>query len=49
MFIINLEEKMYNSIKDLKNIHVGEDIWIICAGSSMNYFNPDVFNNKIYI
>ena len=40
---------MYNSIKDLKNIHVGEDIWIICAGSSMNYVNPDFFNNKISV
>lgn len=37
------------SIQDLKNIHLNEDIWIIAAGSSMNFINPSFFENKITI
>ena len=40
---------MYKDIIELKNIHRGDDIWIICAGSSMNYIQSDFFENKITI
>ena len=39
----------YKNIKELKNIHVDEDIWLILAGSSMDYVNDDFFKNKIVI
>lgn len=38
---------MYKSIKELKDKHVGEDIWVILAGSSMDYINPDFFKGKV--
>lgn len=34
---------------ELKNIHKGEDIWIIASGPSMNFVSPDFFANKISI
>ena len=34
-------------LKELKNIHSGEDIWVVAAGSTMNYINPSFFENKI--
>lgn len=37
------------SIKELKNIHKEKDIWIITAGSTMDYVNPSFFENKITI
>ena len=40
---------MYKTIKELKNVHSGEDIWIVCAGASMNYVHSDFFENKITI
>jgi hypothetical protein len=40
---------MIRSIKELKNIHFGEDIYIILSGPSCNYINADFFNNKITI
>ena len=40
---------MNKSITELKNIHKGEDIWIIGAGSSMDYVDPSFFKNKITI
>ena len=40
---------MNKNITDLKNKHKDEDIWIILAGSSMDYINTDFFNNKITI
>jgi hypothetical protein len=40
---------MYRQITELKNIHKDKDIWIICAGSSMNYVEPNFFDNKITI
>ena len=40
---------MYKSIKELKNKHQGEDIWILLAGSSMNYVNNSFFENKITV
>ena len=40
---------MYNNVTQLKNIHNGKDIWIICAGSSMNYIESEFFENKITI
>jgi|TARA_R100001015_G_C4622946_1_gene180569 hypothetical protein len=39
----------YKSIKELKNIHKGEDIWLILAGSSMDYVDKEFFENKIVI
>lgn len=35
--------------KDLKNLHKGEDIWCIAAGSSMDFIDPSFFINKIVI
>ena len=40
---------MNKTIQELKDIHKGEDIWVIGAGSSMNYINPSFFENKICI
>ena len=40
---------MYKSLKELKNKHQGEDIWILLAGSSMNYIHNSFFENKITI
>lgn len=37
------------SINSLKNIHKEKDIWIILAGSSMNYVDSSFFSNKITI
>ena len=37
------------SIKELKDIHTGQDIWIIGAGSSMDFVDPSFFDNKICI
>jgi hypothetical protein len=39
----------YKDIKSLKNKHRNEDIWIILAGSSMDYVNATFFENKITI
>ena len=38
---------MNKSIKELKNIHKGKDIWVLLAGSSMDYVNKSFFENKI--
>ena len=40
---------MYKEILELKDKHLGDDIWIICAGGSMNYINSSFFENKITI
>ena len=40
---------MNKSITELRNIHKGQDIWIIGAGSSMDYVDPSFFENKITI
>jgi ADP-heptose:LPS heptosyltransferase len=37
------------SIKELKNIHKGEDIYVIASGPSLNHIQPSFFNNKITI
>jgi len=37
------------SIKELKDIHNGQDIWIIGAGSSMDFVDPSFFDNTICI
>lgn len=37
------------SITELKNCHIGADIWVIAAAASMNYVQPDFFKNKITI
>lgn len=36
-------------VSDLKNIHRGEDIYVLGSGPSMNHFNNAFFNNKIAI
>lgn len=41
--------KPSKSLKELKNLHKGEDIWLLLAGSSMDYVNPSFFKNKITI
>lgn len=37
------------SIKQFKNAHKGEDIWVIAAGASMNFVDPSFFDNKITV
>ena len=37
------------STREFKNIHSGDDIWVIAAGSSMNHIRPSFFENKITI
>ena len=39
----------YKSIKELKNKHKYQDIWVISAGSSMDYVPKSLFNNKTTI
>jgi hypothetical protein len=39
----------YKNIQDLQNIHKGQDIWILMAGSSMNYIDTSFFEGKITI
>lgn len=36
----------YKNIKELKNKHQGQDIWVILAGSSMDYVSSSFFDNK---
>ena len=40
---------MYKNISELKNKYKGEDIWIVLAGSSMNYVSDSFFENKIVL
>lgn len=40
---------MSYNIKELKNKHQGEDIWIILAGSSLDYIDASFFENKLTI
>tara|TARA_R110000782_G_scaffold71803_6_gene143860 strand:+ start:45 stop:776 length:732 start_codon:yes stop_codon:yes gene_type:complete len=40
---------MYKNITELKNKHLGKDIWIVLAGSSMNYVSNSFFENKIVL
>ena len=37
------------SIKELKDKHVGEDIYILASGKSVDFFNEDFFDGKIVI
>lgn len=37
------------NIKEIKNIHSNQDIWVLAAGPSMNYLSPSFFENKITI
>ena len=37
------------SVKELKNKHVGEDIYILASGKSVDFFNEDFFDDKIVI
>ena len=39
----------YKNLTQLKNKHNGEDIWVISAGSSMDYVSSEFFENKIVI
>ena len=39
----------YKNLKELKNKYEGKDIWVILAGSSMDYISNDFFKNKIVI
>lgn len=40
---------MRKTIDELKEVHGGQDIWILAAGASMNYVKPSFFDNKITI
>jgi hypothetical protein len=37
------------SVVEFKDTHLQQDIWVIAAGSSMNYINPEFFANKVTI
>ena len=37
------------SIKEFKNIHVNQDIWLLGKGASLNYINKSFFDGKITI
>tara|TARA_Y100001972_G_scaffold31446_2_gene38709 strand:+ start:264 stop:935 length:672 start_codon:yes stop_codon:yes gene_type:complete len=37
------------TIKELKNIYQGKDIWLIAGGSSMDFIDPSFYENKITI
>ena len=40
---------MYKNVNELKNKYADKDIWVILAGSSMDYVSKDFFENKIVI
>lgn len=40
---------MKKEIKELKDLYRGQDVWVIAAGSSMNYVDPSFFENKITV
>lgn len=40
---------MKKEINELKNIHKGQDIWVIASGSSMDFVDPSFFEGKITI
>jgi hypothetical protein len=40
---------MSKPLTELKNKYLGQDIWIILAGSSMDYVSQDFFKNKIVL
>ena len=37
------------TIKELKNIYKGKDIWVIAGGSSMDFIDSSFYENKITI
>ena len=39
----------YKSIKELQHNHLGEDIYVICAGPSSNFIEPTFFEYKTVI
>ena len=39
----------YKSIKELQYNHLGEDIYVICAGPSSNFIEPSFFEYKTVI
>lgn len=45
--IFDMEDVRY--IDSLKDVHKNQDIWVIGAGSSMNYVDPSFFDNKITV
>ena len=40
---------MKTPLTELKNKHLGDDVWVVLAGSSMDYINHNFFENKIVI
>lgn len=42
-------DKLQRSHVELKDIHKGEDVWVIASGPSMNFIAPEFFANKISI
>ncbi len=40
---------MKRNFTEFKNIHKGQDIWVIAAGATMDYISPSFFENKITI
>jgi len=40
---------MKRSIKEFKDIHKGQDIWVIAKGASLNFINKSFFDGKITV
>lgn len=40
---------MMPDLRELKNKHAGQDIWVLGSGPSMNYVDPAFFDNKITV
>jgi len=40
---------MIRSVKELRNKHKYEDVWILGSGSSLNFIAPEFFTNKLVI
>jgi len=40
---------MKKDVKDLKNSHKGEDVWVLASGGSMNFIDGSFFDNKVTV
>lgn len=49
-YLLNIEKFSNNkNLKSYLNIHLNQDIYIICSGKSCDFIDNDFFNNKITI
>ena len=40
---------MSKPLSELKDKYIGKDVWIVLAGSSMDYVSKEFFENKIVL